>query len=350
MPGTGERGQDGRPVHGRREASGGDTRGTDDGSGGEQPGDGSGGDLPVPELAKPAAAAAERLRDADSVLVVSHNDADGIASATVATRMLERADVPYELRFSRQLNGREVDRIAAYASGESPEIKASDLDELFRSYRDEVMAATDELEDAVDDVLDDEDGAIRASQRRRAFRTYRTEKQAAAVDRVERTIERLHGLRPEADDEAGVQTTLEDRNSWARADGSGGASVVGHLDPNDRGANDEQPVPPMTSDGDEKPDGQAASESVTADDGNVERDEEHAPTERDAREKTSPGSYSSLLGCGVGGAGERSSAARIRASDSSARRWRSASVISSQPSGTSWPRLVKYPSGTTQSL
>jgi RecJ-like exonuclease len=68
---------------------------------------------PVPALAARAARCADALRDADRVLLVSHIDADGLTSAGVAARALERADVPFEASFSKQLDDAEVERIAA---------------------------------------------------------------------------------------------------------------------------------------------------------------------------------------------------------------------------------------------
>jgi len=69
--------------------------------------------LPVPELREPAAACAARLRDADSVLLASHIDADGLTSAAVAATALRRAGVPFETVFAKQLDAAAVDRIAA---------------------------------------------------------------------------------------------------------------------------------------------------------------------------------------------------------------------------------------------
>ncbi len=67
---------------------------------------------PVPELAEPAAACADRLRAADSVLLASHIDADGLTSAAIAATALERADIPFETVFSKQLDEDELARIA----------------------------------------------------------------------------------------------------------------------------------------------------------------------------------------------------------------------------------------------
>ncbi|WP_435184092.1 DHH family phosphoesterase [Halobellus sp. EA9] len=68
---------------------------------------------PVPELRERAAACADRLRDADRVLLASHIDADGLTSAAVAATALERADIPFETVFAKQLDETEVARIAA---------------------------------------------------------------------------------------------------------------------------------------------------------------------------------------------------------------------------------------------
>jgi RecJ-like exonuclease len=68
---------------------------------------------PVPELADAAAACADRLRAADSVLLASHIDADGLTSAAIAASALERADIPFETVFSKQLDEAEVGEIAA---------------------------------------------------------------------------------------------------------------------------------------------------------------------------------------------------------------------------------------------
>ncbi|WP_224448210.1 single-stranded-DNA-specific exonuclease RecJ [Haloprofundus salilacus] len=68
---------------------------------------------PVPELEARAEACAERLRDADSVLLASHIDADGLTSAAVAASALERAGIPFDTVFSKQLDADEIAAIAA---------------------------------------------------------------------------------------------------------------------------------------------------------------------------------------------------------------------------------------------
>jgi RecJ-like exonuclease len=73
----------------------------------------AGRDAPVPDLRDRAAACAERLRDADRVLLASHIDADGLTSAAIAATALERADIPFETVFAKQLDETEVARIAA---------------------------------------------------------------------------------------------------------------------------------------------------------------------------------------------------------------------------------------------
>ncbi|WP_256288495.1 DHH family phosphoesterase [Halobellus inordinatus] len=68
---------------------------------------------PVPELRERAVACAERLQSADRVLLASHIDADGLTSAAIAATALERAEIPFETVFAKQLDEREVARIAA---------------------------------------------------------------------------------------------------------------------------------------------------------------------------------------------------------------------------------------------
>ena len=68
---------------------------------------------PVPELDDRAAACAERLRAADSVVLASHIDADGLTSAAIASTALSRADIPHEVVFKKQLDETEIASIAA---------------------------------------------------------------------------------------------------------------------------------------------------------------------------------------------------------------------------------------------
>jgi RecJ-like exonuclease len=68
---------------------------------------------PVPELADRAAACADRLQAADSVLLASHIDADGLTSAAVAATALERAGVPFDVVFEKQLDEAAIRRVAA---------------------------------------------------------------------------------------------------------------------------------------------------------------------------------------------------------------------------------------------
>ncbi|WP_458188838.1 DHH family phosphoesterase [Haladaptatus sp. NG-WS-4] len=69
--------------------------------------------VPVPELSRRATACADRLRDADGVLLASHIDADGLTSAAIASSALERAEIPFETVFSKQLDADEIASIAA---------------------------------------------------------------------------------------------------------------------------------------------------------------------------------------------------------------------------------------------
>jgi len=70
-------------------------------------------DPPVPALVSRADACAEHLLAQDEVLVVSHIDADGLTSAAVATRALQRVGLAVETGFSDQLDDEEVARVAA---------------------------------------------------------------------------------------------------------------------------------------------------------------------------------------------------------------------------------------------
>ncbi|MFC3477731.1 single-stranded-DNA-specific exonuclease RecJ [Halobacterium litoreum] len=71
-------------------------------------------DAPVPELEARADACADALHDADSVLLASHIDADGLTSAGVASTALERAEIPHDVVFSKQLDEEELAGIAAH--------------------------------------------------------------------------------------------------------------------------------------------------------------------------------------------------------------------------------------------
>jgi RecJ-like exonuclease len=68
---------------------------------------------PVPELETRAAACAERLEQADRVLLASHIDADGLTSAGIAATALERAGIPFETVFEKQLDAERIAGIAA---------------------------------------------------------------------------------------------------------------------------------------------------------------------------------------------------------------------------------------------
>jgi len=68
---------------------------------------------PIDALAETATACAERLLAADSVLLASHIDADGLTSAAVAATALERAAIPFETVFFNQLDAGELASVAA---------------------------------------------------------------------------------------------------------------------------------------------------------------------------------------------------------------------------------------------
>ncbi|KPN30297.1 single-stranded-DNA-specific exonuclease RecJ [Halolamina pelagica] len=68
---------------------------------------------PVPAMADRASACAERVLAADSVVLASHIDADGLTSGAIAATALERAGIPFETTFEKQLDAAAIDRIAA---------------------------------------------------------------------------------------------------------------------------------------------------------------------------------------------------------------------------------------------
>lgn len=88
---------------------------------------------PVPELDDCAAVCAKRIKAASHVTVVSHIDADGLTSGAIAADMLQRAGIPHEVRFEKQLDKTAIDKIAAedpetvlftdFGSGQLPEIQ-----------------------------------------------------------------------------------------------------------------------------------------------------------------------------------------------------------------------------------
>lgn len=92
---------------------------------------------PVPEMADRAAACAERLRSADRVLLASHIDADGLTSAAVAATALERAGLPFETVFKKQLDAEEIASIAArdYDTVLFTDFGSGQLDDIARHER-----------------------------------------------------------------------------------------------------------------------------------------------------------------------------------------------------------------------
>ncbi|ELY55568.1 DHH family phosphoesterase [Natronolimnohabitans innermongolicus] len=67
---------------------------------------------PVPELADRATACAEHLLETDRVVLASHIDADGLTSAAIAAQALERAAIPFETVFEKQLDADAIEAIA----------------------------------------------------------------------------------------------------------------------------------------------------------------------------------------------------------------------------------------------
>ncbi len=68
---------------------------------------------PVPELEDRAVACAKRLCETERVLLASHIDADGLTSAAIAAQALERAEIPFETVFEKQLDDEAIEAIAA---------------------------------------------------------------------------------------------------------------------------------------------------------------------------------------------------------------------------------------------
>ncbi|ELY46320.1 DHHA1 domain-containing protein [Natronorubrum sulfidifaciens] len=79
---------------------------------------------PIPELEECATRCARRLAEADRVLLASHIDADGLTSAAIATQALERARIPFETVFEKQLD---ADAIAAIAATEYDTVLFTDF-------------------------------------------------------------------------------------------------------------------------------------------------------------------------------------------------------------------------------
>lgn len=69
--------------------------------------------LPIQPLVDTGVKCAKRLVAAEDVLLVSHIDADGLTSAAVASHALERARVPFEVMFSKQLDTDDLEAISA---------------------------------------------------------------------------------------------------------------------------------------------------------------------------------------------------------------------------------------------
>ena len=70
-------------------------------------------DTPIPDLEDRARACADRLCEADRVLLASHIDADGLTSAAIASSALARAGIDHEVVFEKGLDAESVAGIAA---------------------------------------------------------------------------------------------------------------------------------------------------------------------------------------------------------------------------------------------
>ncbi len=67
---------------------------------------------PVPALEPRATAAAAHLQSAETVLLISHIDADGLSSAAIAAQALQRAEISCEVSFAKQLDDNKISAIA----------------------------------------------------------------------------------------------------------------------------------------------------------------------------------------------------------------------------------------------
>ena len=122
---------------------------------------------PVPDLDDRADACARRLQSADRVLLAAHIDADGLTSAAIATAALERAAIPVETVFKRQLDADGVASLAArdhdtvlftdFGSGQldviSQHVAAGDFEALIADHHQPSDAG-----DCHPDVVTDTDG------------------------------------------------------------------------------------------------------------------------------------------------------------------------------------------------
>ncbi|MFB6187705.1 MAG: DHH family phosphoesterase, partial [Halobacteriaceae archaeon] len=67
--------------------------------------------FPVPPLQERANTCAKRLVAADSVLLVSHIDADGLTSAGIGASLLKREGINYTVQFAKQLDEHQISQI-----------------------------------------------------------------------------------------------------------------------------------------------------------------------------------------------------------------------------------------------
>lgn len=136
---------------------------------------------PVPAMADRASACAERVLAADSVVLASHIDADGLTSGAIAATALERAGIPFETTFEKQLDAAAIDRIAAtdhevalftdFGSGQLDDIvphhRAGDFDAVVADHHQpatgEGDGATPEIEHHLNPLLFGIDGAAELS-------------------------------------------------------------------------------------------------------------------------------------------------------------------------------------------
>ena len=136
---------------------------------------------PVPAMADRAADCAACLLDADSVVLASHIDADGLTSGAIAATALRRAGIPFETTFEKQLDAAAIDRIAAtdhdvalftdFGSGQLddivPHVEAGDFEAVVADHHQPATAeegeAAPDIEHHLNPLLFDIDGASELS-------------------------------------------------------------------------------------------------------------------------------------------------------------------------------------------
>ncbi|AUX09344.1 single-stranded-DNA-specific exonuclease RecJ [Halalkaliarchaeum desulfuricum] len=151
------------------------------------------GSPPVSAMADRADACAKRLQEADRVLLASHIDADGLTSAAIASTALERAEIPHEVVFEKQLDAESIEAVAAreydtvlftdFGSGQLEEIRPHERAGAFTPViADHHQPADAETEYHLNPLLFGIDGAAELSGAGAAYVLARAMESVAATD------------------------------------------------------------------------------------------------------------------------------------------------------------------------